>query len=105
MIDFNPLDPFISPHIRATIEENYYARVNEQAQLQQALKDPLFLPHPTAHVALYADHGVVHVRDVGQQILQVLDSIHGVLIPRRDSGRFNWMKHYGVMAAYAHDIG
>lgn len=76
MPDFNSLDPFIPPQIRSAIEQNYYARVNEQAQLRQALKDPLFLPHPTAHAALYADHGVVHVRDVAEQILQVLESIH-----------------------------
>jgi hypothetical protein len=82
----NDLDPFIAPHIRAAIEQQYYARINEQAQLQHALKDPIFLPHPTAHVALYADHGVVHVRDVAQQILQVLESIHGVLIRRVMSG-------------------
>ena len=27
--------------------------------LQQALKDPLFLQNPSAHMALFADHGVV----------------------------------------------
>lgn len=105
MTDFNPLDQFIAPHIRSTIEQNYYARINAQAQLQQSLKDPLFLQNPSAHVALFADHGVVHVRDVAQQILQVLEAIHGVLIPARDTERFAWMKSYGVLVAYAHDIG
>jgi hypothetical protein len=105
MTDFNPLDQWIAPHIRSAIEQQYYARINAQAQLQQALKDPLFLQNPSAHVALFADHGVVHVRDVAQQILQVLDAIHGVLIPARAAERFAWMRSYGVLVAYAHDIG
>ena len=105
MTDFNPLDQCIAPHIRSVIEQTYYARINAQAQLQQALKDPLFLQNPSEHVALFADHGVVHVRDVAQQILQVLEAIHGVLIPARDAGRFSWMKNYGVLVAYVHDIG
>jgi hypothetical protein len=105
MTDLTPLDQYIAPHIRLAIEQQYYARINAQAQLQQALKDPLFLQNPSAHVALFADHGVVHVRDVAQQILQVLDAIHGVLIPARAAERFAWMKGYGVLVAYAHDIG
>jgi hypothetical protein len=105
MIDFNPLDQIIAPHVRAAIEQRYYARINAQAQLAEVLKDPLFLQHPAAHAALFADHGVVHVRDVTQQVLQVLDAIHGVLIPARDGARLAWMKSYGVQVAYAHDIG
>jgi hypothetical protein len=105
MTDFSSLDRCIAPQIRSAIEQKYYARINAQAQLQQALKDPLFLQNPSAHVALFADHGVVHVRDVAQQILQVLEAIHGVLIPARDAERFSWMKNYGVLVAYAHDIG
>ena len=105
MTDVNPLDQCIAPHIRLAIEQQFYARINAQAQLQQALKDPLFLQNPSAHVALFADHGVVHVRDVAQQILQVLEAIHGVLIPARAAERFSWMKSYGVLVAYAHDIG
>jgi hypothetical protein len=105
MTDFSPLDQFIAPHIRSAIEQQHYARINAQAQLQQALKDPLFLQDPSAHVALFADHGVVDVRDVAQQILQVLEAIRGVLIPARAAERFAWMKSYGVLVAYAHDIG
>jgi len=68
MTAFNPLDQFIAPHIRSAIEQRYDACINAQAQLQQALKDPLFLQNPSAHVALFADHGVVHVRDGGRPI-------------------------------------
>jgi hypothetical protein len=105
MTDFAQLDQIIDPRVRSAIEQRYYAPINAQAQLAEVLKDPLFLQHPAAHVALFADHGAVHVRDVAQQILQVLDAIHGVLIPARDGARLTWMKSYGVQVAYAHDIG
>ncbi|MEZ4719934.1 MAG: hypothetical protein R2851_28180 [Caldilineaceae bacterium] len=38
---------------------------------------------PHHHVGLFADHGVVHVRDVARQILDVLTTAHGTLIPPR----------------------
>jgi hypothetical protein len=102
---FDPLDAFVDPQIRLAIEQTYCARINQQCSLSEALKDPLFLENPGKHVALFSDHGVVHTRDVARQILQVLDTVHGTLIPARDSHRLAWMKAYGVLIAYVHDIG
>ncbi len=99
------LDRYLSPAVRATIDQRYYARINAQSQLSQALNDPIFLPNLSGHTALISDHGVVHVRDVAQQILQVLEAINGVLISERPADRLEWMKGYGVMVAYVHDIG
>jgi hypothetical protein len=101
----DPLDAFVDPQIRLAIEQTYCARINQQCGLSEALKDPLFLEDPGKHVALYSDHGVVHTRDVAGQILEVLDTVHGALIPARDSHRLAWMKAYGVLIAYVHDIG
>ena len=56
-------------------------------------------------MALYADHGVVHARDVARQLLQVLDIADGRLIPARTPDRLGWMKAYGVLLACLHDIG
>lgn len=102
------LDRWISPAIRATIENLYYAEVNSQARFEILSRDPNFfdsLRNEDTHVGLYADHGVVHVRDVAGQVLKVLNQIHGVLIPQRPSWRFNLMQGYGVLLAYFHDIG
>jgi hypothetical protein len=99
------LDAFIAPNIRAEIETRYYARINEQSQLSEVVKDPLFLENPSKHVALFSDHGVVHVRDVAGQVLHVLKTINGVLIPKRLSARFGWMEGFAVVVAYMHDIG
>lgn len=101
----SPLDAFLAPQIRAIVEQTYYARINRQAELSRVVTDPGFLANPARHAALYADHGVAHVRDVAQQVLQVLDAAHGTLIPRRTPERLSWMRGLGVLLAYVHDIG
>ncbi|KPV46022.1 hypothetical protein SE17_43745, partial [Kouleothrix aurantiaca] len=65
-----------------------------------------FYTDPAAHLALFNDHGIVHVRDVAQQVLRVLDHIHGGLIASREEERLQgFMKSYGVLSALLHDIG
>lgn len=97
---------YLSAEIRTHIEDNYYAEVERQAKLDHLIEDGEFLADPSRHVGLYSDHGVVHVRDVAQNILHILETISGVLIPRADSYvRAEGMKAYGVMLAYVHDIG
>ena len=74
------LDVYLLPAIRAQIEQCYYAQVNAQSQLDQ-LGATLILVELERHISFYSDHGVVHVRDVAQQMLRVLDRINGLLIP------------------------
>ncbi|MCB0225989.1 MAG: hypothetical protein KDI02_20040 [Anaerolineae bacterium] len=99
------LDRYLAEKIRVQIEQNYYAKVSEQAELDYVARDDVFLADPYKHVALYSDHGVVHVRDVAATILPILDTINGVLIPARDTLRLEFMKGYGAILAYNHDIG
>jgi hypothetical protein len=102
----DPLDRYLPASVRVWIEQTYYARINAQAQLDAALADPSFACDPAAHLALFNDHGVVHVRDVAQQLLRVLDHSHGTVIARRAEERLDgFMKSYGVLVAYLHDIG
>jgi hypothetical protein len=96
---------YLCTDVRHAIEQQYYARVNRGARLEQLIQNPEFLRDPTHHVALFPDHGVVHVRDVANQILRVLDVVHGVLVPNRSPERLRFMKAYGVLVAYVHDIG
>ena len=105
MAEVEPLDAFVAPGVRRSIEEAYGARIEEQASLAAVLADPTFLEGADAHVALYADHGVVHARDVARQLLQVLDIADGRLFPARTPDRLAWMKAYGVLLACLHDIG
>jgi hypothetical protein len=100
------LDPYLPAPVRMWIEHTYYAPINAQAQLEVALADPTFYSDPAAHLALFNDHGVVHVRDVAQQVLSLLDHTHGGLIAQREPERLHgFMKSYGVLVAYLHDIG
>ncbi len=99
------LDRWVSAAIRDEIEQRFYRLVNEQARLDRLIDDPDFMAAPLNHVGLFADHGVVHVRDVANQVLAVLDVCHGVLIPPRPPRRFAFMQGYGVLLAYFHDIG
>jgi len=99
------LDRWLSAAIREEIEQRFYRIINEQASLECLLDDPDFMAAPLNHVGLFADHGVVHVRDVAAQVLNVLDVCLGVLIPRRSAHRFAFMQGYGVLLAYLHDIG
>jgi hypothetical protein len=88
------------------VERRYYAQINAQARFEVLIDDLHFWEAPRSHVGLYSDHGVVHVRDVARQIIQLLDDIHGTLIPARPAERFDpFMKGYGVALAYLHDIG
>jgi len=99
------LDRYLPEAIREKIEKTYYAKVNQQAELDHVVRNKEFIKNPLDHVALFSDHGVVHVRDVAHNIVSVLDKINGVLIPHRNRLWLDFMKGYGVMLAYNHDIG
>ena len=75
-----PLLPehYLSAPVREYLEQAFYARVNEQAKLENLIRDPSFLENVAKNPAFYSDHGIVHVRDVARQILRVLQTINGV---------------------------
>lgn len=99
------LDVFLPAEIRRALEERYYARINAQSRFEVLQDDPNFLDSLELHVGLFSDHGVVHVRDVAQQLLSILELAHGVLFPRRSPAHLERMRGYGVLVAYLHDIG
>ena len=99
------LDRWVSAEIRSQIENQFYARINEQAAFERLVTDPDFMDALQDHVALFSDHGVVHMRDVAKQLLSVLEISHGTLIPRRSPLRYARLCGYGVLIALLHDIG
>lgn len=99
------LDKYLPATIREQIEQRYYAQINSKSRLDQVAHDEDFLTRLEEHVVLFGDHGVVHVRDVAQQIIHVLEVINGLLVTRRTPYRLSFMQGYGVMLAYLHDIG
>lgn len=105
MDSINQLDKYLPAAIREQIEQRYYAQINRKSRLDQVAHDEEFLALLEEHVVLFGDHGVVHVRDVAQQIVHVLAISNGVLVARRTPYRLAFMQGYGVMVAYLHDIG
>jgi len=97
---------YLSASVRKYIEQAYYARVEEQSKLENLIHNPSFMQDAAKNPALFSDHGVVHVRDVANQILRVLQIINGVLIPYRSVQHMEaFLYGYGVALAYLHDIG
>jgi len=99
------IDQYLPTSFKNYIEQEYYQKVTLQSLLENLKGDEAFLESPIQHIGLYSDHGIPHVRDVAVQIIDVLDTINGVLIPKRDKNRLDFMKGYGVAIAYLHDIG
>ena len=58
------LDRYLPRPIRTYLEERFWRPIEAQATLEVLRDDPRFLADPGTHPAIFADHGIVHVRDV-----------------------------------------
>lgn len=96
---------YLPKPFRTYIEETFYAKVSEKAQLENLRGDPTFILNPIDHIGLYSDHGVVHVRDVATQTLEIIDRVNGTLIPERNYSQLEFIRAFGLHLAYLHDIG
>ena len=80
--DFETVQRFLPFPFREHLEA-FYKKIDEKATWQSFSHDPEFHANPISHVAMYADHGTVHVRDISVHFLKVFESCQGVLIPPR----------------------
>ncbi|MEL7121849.1 MAG: hypothetical protein AAFO07_20545 [Bacteroidota bacterium] len=102
----SPNPYLLVPNIfRTFIEHNFYQKVSDAAQLEEFKQDPEFFSDPLRHIALYSDHGVVHVRDVVNQTFRIVNLLNGVLIPLRADIQLRFLRGYSLQIAYLHDIG
>ena len=99
------LDAFLSAAVRAVLEERYWRPIERAARVDEFIGDPMFVREPERHPALYADHAVVHVRDVALGVVDVLAAVDGLLLPARTPDRLEAMAAVAVTTAYLHDIG
>jgi hypothetical protein len=99
------LDDHLPRPIRLDLEERLWRPIEAQATLEVLLDDPTFVADPGHHPAIFADHGVVHVRDVAAGLVRLVDTIDGVLLPARPASRRRFVETVGVALAYLHDIG
>ena len=99
------LDAHLSRPVRVDLEERLWRPIEAQATLEVLSEDPSFVADPGRHPAIFADHGVVHVRDVAIGLIRLLDTINGVLLPHRPASRQRFVEAVGVATTYLHDIG
>jgi hypothetical protein len=99
------LDEVLPAPIRTWLEESFWRPIGAQATLEALRDDPGFLADPGRHPAMFADHGIVHARDVAVGLVRLLDTVDGVLLAPRPRARRRFMETLGVAAAYLHDIG
>jgi hypothetical protein len=99
------IEKYISIEVQAMLDQRYYAQINAKADFDELIRDSAFLADPDGSAGLFPDHGVVHRRDVARQCIVLLDTVHGVLIPRRSPERLAWMRGFCVLLACFHDIG
>jgi hypothetical protein len=103
--DTRVLDPFLAPQVRQDLEDRLWRPIERRASLEALRTDPLFLDDPAAHPAIFADHGVVHVRDVALGLVGLAATVDGLLLAPRPADRQQFMVTCGVAMAYLHDIG
>jgi hypothetical protein len=99
------LEAYLPPDLRALLEDRFWRPIEAQATLEVLRDDPSFFEDPGRHPAMFADHGVVHVRDVADGFVRLMETVDGVLLASRPPQRGRFMAMYGVAAAYLHDVG
>jgi hypothetical protein len=101
----NPLDAHLPAALRAQLEQRYWAPIGDAAALERFITDPALYVAPDRHPALFADHGVVHVRDIAASAAALAGRLHGTLLPPRPPAAQRFVQGLAVLLAYVHDIG
>src|SRR6476646_1966830 len=99
------LDEHLPPDLRTYLEDHFWRPIEAQATLEVLRDDPLFYADPGRHPAMFADHGVVHVRDVAAGLVRLVDVVDGVLLPGRPTARRSLVQTWAVALTYLHDVG
>lgn len=101
----NPLDDHLPPALRRGLEESLWQPIGARATLEVLRDDPSFVEDPGRHPAMFADHGVAHVRDVAAGLVRLVEVVDGVLLPARPAARRSLVQTWGVALTYLHDVG
>ena len=99
------IDRYLSADVRSILEERFWRLVEEGATLEAVTDDVSLVSAPESHPALFADHGVVHARDVAARVVDLAAAVDGLLLPERPADRREFVVGLGVMHGYLHDVG
>jgi hypothetical protein len=103
--DLATLDGLLDPSVRRLIEQRFWEPVEASACIEVLRTDERFLSNPTAHPSMFADHGVVHVRDIASSFIELAGTADGLLLPARPPDRQSFLIAYGLLITYLHDTG
>ena len=87
------------------LEEQFWRPMVKGSTLEALRDDHALGLGSYGHPALFADHGIVHVRDVAAGVVDLAATVDGVLLPRRPSDRREFTVGLAVIMAYVHDVG
>jgi hypothetical protein len=99
------IDSYISEDARVILEDRFWLAVEETSTLEAVSGDGSLMSESGLHPALYADHGIVHARDVAIGVIELAGTANGLLLPERPADRREFVAGLAVLHTYIHDIG
>ena len=87
------------------IEHRWWRPIEEQSSIEVLRHDDGFVEAPVDHPALFADHGVVHVRDIAANAVGLAATADGLLLAGRPPDRQRFLAGVAQLTIYLHDIG
>ena len=99
------IDRYLSEDVRSILEERFWRPVEEISTLEAVSGDGSLVSAPESHPALFADHGVVHARDVAAGVVALDGFASGRLLPPRPGDRREFIVGLAVLLGYLHDVG
>ena len=91
--------------IRTLLEERFWRPIERSATIEALRESGAGIDDAAHDPFLFADHGVVHVRDIARGVISLAESANGLLLPLRPPERQRFLVAYGVTVTYLHDIG
>jgi len=99
------IDRHLAAELRSVLEERFWRPMVEGSTLEALRDDHVDGGGSGGHAALFADHGIVHVRDVTLGVVDLAATVDGILLPRRPPDRREFVVGLAVIIAYVHDVG
>jgi hypothetical protein len=99
------IDRYLPADVRSILEERFWRLVQEGATLEAVSEDATLVSAPESHPALFADHGIVHARDVAARVVDLAAAVEGRFLPYRPEDRREFVVGLAVMHGLLHDVG
>ena len=87
------------------IEQRWWQPIEAMSSIEVLRDDDGFVDAPVDHPALFADHGVVHVRNIAANAVSLATTANGLLLARRPPDRQQFLTGVALLTIYIHDIG